>query len=718
MKLLIVLLAISLNIYAQILNFGNNFLFFPADSIHFKDKNYIDKHWQSISINTSWDKSGYSNFDGIAWYRYHFSFPISIKDKFVYFVLGKIDDVDETFLNGNFIGKTGEFPPNQESRWGDYRIYKLSREFLQKENVLAIRVCDLGGPGGIYSGPFGIYSEKQIKELFKGIFNNDFKYLITSNGLMCAIINKYNGNIERILPEIYQAYDSSNTVSPLIDNLELIKDYKIKKIYYLKNTNIITAEFKNYRVDYFVPYSIKGRVFAIRISSKKDLSKLSFNFDTIKNNLKVYEISKNKFNKYLVFTYNYQLSLDEINNFANDKIFNDNLRYFISLFNNIRKPEFKSQKEKDLFEQSVTVLKMAQVSDAAENQLSRGQILASLPPGMWNIAWIRDGVYSVFALNNLGLFDEAKKALEFYLNARTNYYKSYIHKDGKDYGIGVDYQISVCRYFGNGSEESDANEDGPNIEIDGFGLFLQAFCDYINKSNDWKLFDKYQNIIETKIIEPIIFSIDKNNLIRKESGAWERHLPGKQFAYTSVSCAKGLFDYAQLIKEKNPEYSNKIIENYEILKKGINTLIVNNDYIRGTFENLNPDEPEHFDALTFEVFNNNILDNKELFNTHYKVYSKNLRINNSRGFARVNSNDWYDRKEWIFINFRIMTALNKYGYKIDANKLLEWIIHNANKNNNLIPELLNETTAKYEGAIPMVGFGAASYINYLFDRNN
>lgn len=40
-----------------------------------------------------------------------------------------------------------------------------------------------------------------------------------------------------------------------------------------------------------------------------------------------------------------------------------------------------------------------------------------------------------------------------------------------DYGVGVPYQASVCRYYGDGTEWSDGDND-PNIELDGFGLLL------------------------------------------------------------------------------------------------------------------------------------------------------------------------------------------------------------------------------------------------------
>jgi hypothetical protein len=84
-------------------------------------------------------------------------------------------------------------------------------------------------------------------------------------------------------------------------------------------------------------------------------------------------------------------------------------------------------------------------------------------------------------MTRLGMYAEARKGLEFMLKAPSDRFKHYIYRDGKDYGPGVDYQISLTRYFGNGKEECDYNEAGPNIEYDDFGLFLIAFSDYVNR---------------------------------------------------------------------------------------------------------------------------------------------------------------------------------------------------------------------------------------------
>src|SRR5581483_2393156 len=76
--------------------------------------------------------------------------------------LSKIDDVDETFLNGEKIAQTGSFPTDNggySSRWDEVREYHIAtnNKFLKwdKENILAIRVYDGDGGGGIFDAtPF------------------------------------------------------------------------------------------------------------------------------------------------------------------------------------------------------------------------------------------------------------------------------------------------------------------------------------------------------------------------------------------------------------------------------------------------------------------------------------------------------------------------------------------------------------------------------------
>ena len=81
--------------------------------------------------------------------------------------------------------------------------------------------------------------------------------------------------------------------------------------------------------------------------------------------------------------------------------------------------------EKNVMEQSVSLFKMSQVSDKEIFPYSHGQILASLRPGLWHIAWVRDGSYAIEAMAQLGMYAEARKGLEFMLKAPSNRFRNY-----------------------------------------------------------------------------------------------------------------------------------------------------------------------------------------------------------------------------------------------------------------------------------------------------
>jgi GH15 family glucan-1,4-alpha-glucosidase len=82
-------------------------------------------------------------------------------------------------------------------------------------------------------------------------------------------------------------------------------------------------------------------------------------------------------------------------------------------------PAGLSPLEQSLWQQSMAVLRMGQVREPGKGD---GQILASLPPGMWNISWVRDMAYAVVALVRSGHAAEATRAIEFQLGADSGKY--------------------------------------------------------------------------------------------------------------------------------------------------------------------------------------------------------------------------------------------------------------------------------------------------------
>lgn len=131
-----------------------------------------DSKWDTAAVGRLSAGKPFENYNGYGWYRVKFhlpqswiensvsSFPDSIK-----FYFGAIDDCDEVYLNGSLIGANNKNLPygyqpdssftSAKGLWNVPRKYMLSikdkRIQLEKDNVIAIRVFDQYGDGGIYS---------------------------------------------------------------------------------------------------------------------------------------------------------------------------------------------------------------------------------------------------------------------------------------------------------------------------------------------------------------------------------------------------------------------------------------------------------------------------------------------------------------------------------------------------------------------------------------
>ena len=142
----------------------NKWKFKIGDDMTYAEADYDDSNWGTIRIKKRWEDQGYPGYDGYAWYRTEFYLPEKYKQKSLSIQLGAIDDVDAVYINGQYIGGTGSFPPRYISAYGSQRRYHLPEDVLEygKENVIAVRVYDSQESGGILWGNIGIYSEFRV----------------------------------------------------------------------------------------------------------------------------------------------------------------------------------------------------------------------------------------------------------------------------------------------------------------------------------------------------------------------------------------------------------------------------------------------------------------------------------------------------------------------------------------------------------------------------
>lgn len=145
-----------------ILDLSGRWKFSLGDDTKWKEKDFNDSKWEKVYVPSSWENQGFHGYDGYAWYRTSISLPSEKNNNDLYLVLGYVDDVDQTFINGNLIGISGGFPPDYRTAYNAFRKYFIPKEFLNKDgkNVIAVRIYDDELDGGIMSGNIGLYTNK------------------------------------------------------------------------------------------------------------------------------------------------------------------------------------------------------------------------------------------------------------------------------------------------------------------------------------------------------------------------------------------------------------------------------------------------------------------------------------------------------------------------------------------------------------------------------
>ncbi len=94
-------------------SFDSQWRFKTGDDLAWASPELDDSGWDSIDPQRIWEEQGYKKVDGFGWYRVKVQIPSSLKTGSFFkdslqIDLGRIDDCDQVFLNGQLIGDKRE----------------------------------------------------------------------------------------------------------------------------------------------------------------------------------------------------------------------------------------------------------------------------------------------------------------------------------------------------------------------------------------------------------------------------------------------------------------------------------------------------------------------------------------------------------------------------------------------------------------------------------
>ena len=354
----------------------------------------------------------------------------------------------------------------------------------------------------------------------------------------------------------------------------------------------------------------------------------------------------------------------------------------------------------------------------------KGALLASLPPGEWTVAWIRDGSYAATAMAAMGLKNEARDALLFYLNAEGGRFQTWTEL--QPYSMPP-YQISTVRYHGFGVEETDFNDFGPNLEFDGFGLFLWALRSYEVLTGDNTLADEHWAVVSTKVADALVALVDpENGLIRRDSSIWETHWNGRErsWAYTSITAARGLCDAAAIAKRRGDSAAET---KYRDAALGIRDAIAKKltdgtGAIAANAQEL-ASGSGYYDAAVLDAIAMGLFDPKgPIAKATLKGLDDHLTAAAGAGWSRNDDrtdhsggqdvSPWgseYDSAEWVVTDLRGAVATHLAGDAERTDRLIHWVRDQSLANFLAVSETYDETTGHYKFNAPMIGFGSGVF---------
>ncbi len=115
---------------------------------------YSDTTWDDIQAGIDWEGQGHPDYDGFGWYRKKIRYPDIPVGAPINLVFGGVDDEYDLFVNG---AKVAHYGSPGSSVWSSVTSTDLTALLRRdSENLIALRVNDWGGGGGISKLPVAL----------------------------------------------------------------------------------------------------------------------------------------------------------------------------------------------------------------------------------------------------------------------------------------------------------------------------------------------------------------------------------------------------------------------------------------------------------------------------------------------------------------------------------------------------------------------------------
>jgi len=167
-----------------------------ADNDAYRSPGYNDESWDTINLPGTFMPylaGKEKKLSGIVWLRKTLTLPGDFRRRDLGLIMGRIANADETYFNGERIGSTGRFPPDEHSMWNHPRHYLVPKSVIREgRNIITMRVSyNTYGEilGDMYLTDITSWSESKDLDYF---FRIVFSYIIIAMGVPFFIISLFH----------------------------------------------------------------------------------------------------------------------------------------------------------------------------------------------------------------------------------------------------------------------------------------------------------------------------------------------------------------------------------------------------------------------------------------------------------------------------------------------------------------------------------------------
>jgi GH15 family glucan-1,4-alpha-glucosidase len=234
------------------------------------------------------------------------------------------------------------------------------------------------------------------------------------------------------------------------------------------------------------------------------------------------------------------------------------------------------------------------------------------------------------------------------------------------------------------------------------------------------------------IAKPLLANTEKFGdglIVNADTSIWEeRQKDKKHFAFSTAMAIVGLRSFAGVAQRAGDEATRaEMLKQVVLLENGFKAAFIRDGHLRGTLE---PGEKNDIDGALLQIINFGVVTDDAIVRDTLERMAL-LKVT-SGGYRRVRSNYtdpsiyeyWYEREEFLFVDFNLAEIYRRQGRSGEAAAMLTRIEEKSAADHNIIPEMYVAVPCQLfpgkigdpTGALPMVGYGAGEFILHLLER--